>query len=231
MDFYTKKQSINKYIDKIYDQLNQDVLMISEYSTLMKKCGLETSKLSNYALAIKEEIKRELAVWPSFKNLTAEDREHLLSDVDRIHRELRIPPFTIGEDACMDTVMESSSVVQAVHGSTAGIRKEPFLNMGTAAGAIVGVGVGLLLTKSLPILVIGGIGGAVVGTFMGKKASRPSPSRAAASQVGTADQAVSKSKLNRSKAARHIQNRKTVIAPIFQLYITQVEDACRPIMK
>ncbi|NHN34399.1 hypothetical protein [Paenibacillus agricola] len=227
MNFQSKVQSINNYLNKLYNKLIKDGTTINDWSTLGKSYGLEPNKLAIYALAIKEEIISELNELPTFKNLAEAERRHLLTLIDQIHQMLIIPKFTITKEECMEEVMvEVGHVNRSVRPSKTTM---PYLNMGTPTGAVLGLGLGLLITKSVPVLLIGSIGVAVAGSVIRKSINS---SRTNTPAVRTMRQTQTpkrmQTRVSQQKVEAVILRRKAVIVTLFRKYIKQMEEACGP---
>lgn len=224
MNFKIKRQLISNYLDKLYDQLIKDVALISEFQTLVKRCNLETSKLSNYAIAIKEEIKSELVQLSAYKSLDEESKENLLTTIDQIHQQLKIPEFTVTKEECMDVV--TVSVDREYRNAAVDKQAQEFLNMGTAIGAFIGFGLGIVIQKNLPFLLISILGGAAIGTVIGKNKNKQKMKRSVEPSIKQTF-----GKVNKNKFESVIQKRKASIVTLFNQYIQQIEDACQPILK
>lgn len=227
MSFMNKAQSINNYLDQYYEKLLKDGIKVSEYQTLLKQFQLETMKLSNYKFAIKEEFESELVQSSNFKCLDDSAKQQILSKLDRVHRELRIPELTVAKEDCLEIVTQSDETTTAAIS-----QKQPhsMLNIGTAIGTVVGLGLGFFIQKSFPVILIGGIGGAAIGSLLSKGAGsnrkaieRPTPVITEPRQMF--------GKVSPAKLEAVIQVRKTAMKSLFSQYCKQLEAACQTGLK
>lgn len=227
MNFQSKAQSINDYLDKLYVKLVKDSKLMSDWETLSKSCSLEPRKLAVYASAIKEELKTEMHVRPAFQSMSESEKQRLLATIDNIHARLVIPEFQPVREACTEEVpVEVVTRTAPSHGQSSS-----YLNLGTPAGAIIGIGLGLIISKTIPALLIGGIGGAVAGTLIASKAratrSKQPMGSSQAHRRHTSATVRTRAKLNHRKVEEVILKRKTVITPVFLRYLKQLEEACQ----
>lgn len=103
---------------------------------------------------------------------------------------------------------------------------QEFLNMGTAIGAFIGFGLGIVIQKNLPFLLISILGGAAIGTVIGKNKNKQKMKRSVEPSIKQTF-----GKVNKNKFESVIQKRKASIVTLFNQYIQQIEDACQPILK
>ncbi|MCH6266996.1 hypothetical protein [Neobacillus citreus] len=227
MNFTNKAQSINDYLDKYYEKLLKDGSMVRDYQTLLKQLQLETTKLSNYKFTIKEEIESELVRSQGYKNLDESDKHHILSLLERVHQELKIPEFTIVKEDCLELVNVS---VETSKASTVQKQPQGVINIGTAIGAVVGLGISFIIQKSIPVILIGGIGGAAIGSFLGKGAgTNRKPIHPTVPDSLERQQMFGK--VSPDKLGAVIQARKTAIKSLFSQYCKQLEAVCQTSLK
>ncbi|MFJ7848134.1 hypothetical protein ACIQZM_09730 [Peribacillus sp. NPDC097206] len=225
MNFTNKAQSINNYLDNYYKKLLKDGSAVRDYQTLVKQFNLETTKLFNYKFAIKEEIENELVQSPDFKSLDDAAKQHTLFMLDKIHQDLRIPEFRVAKQDCLEIVTVSTETNIA---ATPKKQSQAIVNIGTAIGAVVGLGVGLIIEKSFPVLFIGGFGGAAIGSFLGKGAGSNGIPNQQAVPVSTEPKQMFE-KMSPAKLETVIQARKTTIKSLFSQYCKQLEAAVRQV--
>ncbi|OIJ14221.1 hypothetical protein BKP37_09060 [Anaerobacillus alkalilacustris] len=223
MNFPSKAQSINDYLDKMYDQLIKDSAFISDFETLQKKCNVETRKLSNYSIAILEEIKNEVTK----ASLTLDNNKNVIAELDGIHRNLAIRPFQLTKEECL--YVEQAPVSNQVHPKQGKQERQGTFNKGTGVGAIVGLGVGFFIVKSPNplLLVISTLSGALVGTIFRLASSKP-PVNTPKELSASIEKPVQRfGKVNKEKFETVVRQRKAAIQTLFKQYIQQLEEACR----
>lgn len=231
MNYNSMNQSLSNYLDKLYDKLIKDSKRMSDFQVYHKNFQLEAGRLSNYAFAIKEEIKNEFIQSDYYKSLGTKDKNNLVSKLDRIHSQFTLPHFELKEEECVDVVTIETNSIPVSRGSQ---RSSGALNIGTAVGGLVGLGIGIVVTKSIPLILLGTASGAVVGGIVGHSiranhsVSQPSPRR----QENRPQMAAKTyGKVNSQKVEKVIQGRKANVTKQFQQYLQQLFDVCQPILK
>ncbi|MDQ1908949.1 hypothetical protein RAC89_00355 [Paenibacillus sp. GD4] len=223
MNFPDKIESINQYLDKLYAKLIKDSTMMNDWSVLHKSLSLEPRKLSVYADAIKEELKTELYGLPAYKSMSEQDKQRVLKAIDQVHERMAVPEFRLNMEECMEEafVTESRPAVPPK-------QAQPQRLIGPAAGAVVGLGLGMLFTKSVPVVLLTGIGGALAGQLLTSSNRRPqtmySPSGTRSGSTATA--AAAQRKLSHRKVETVIRKRKEAVRTHFLHYLKQLEEVC-----
>jgi hypothetical protein len=226
MNQQNRAQSINNYLDQYYAQLLKDGKLLREYQTLVKRCHLETTKLSNYAAAIKEELKNELVRTTEYKCLDEVGKQRILTQLERAHQNLKIPAFQVTEEETLEVVTLDAAKEVSVRGS--GRRQSVgIINVGTAIGTFVGLGVGLIIQKGLVSLLIGGIGGSALGSLIGTSTLRNQSEKSTV--PNTVPVQTRYGKVNYQKLEFVVERRKAVIKQLFNQYNQQLEAASQSI--
>lgn len=229
MNQLNRVQSINNYLDQYYAQFLKDGKLLRDYKTLLGRCQLEMTKLSNYAAAIKEELENELVRSPEYKSLDEAGKQRILAQLERARRELKIPVFHVTEEETLEVVMPDASKEVTIHGSS---RRHSvgMMNVGTAIGAVVGLGLGLFIQKGFASLLISGIGGAALGSLIGSSTLR-NQSRKPARPLPVTVQEPRYGKVNYQKLELVVEQRKAVMKQLFKGYNKQLEAACQSIWR
>lgn len=228
MEFKVKSQLINEFLEKLYARTLRETAKITEWETLRKQLQLEHGRLVNYVMAVKDEVKDEFIDTRDFIELSNQRKQHLLDLLDRI--QLEIPTFNFSREECMDLVENDQDRVNSTHPNV-GQARYSLLNVGTPLGMVAGVGAGLIVTKSLPIILIAGVSGAIVGSIIGKASLTPAINRSKARAAVEQRPRPNEWLVNSQKLELMIIKRKKHIISLFQGYLTQLEEACQPILK
>ncbi|MEH7440176.1 hypothetical protein V7182_22265 [Neobacillus drentensis] len=231
MNYNSMNQSLSNYLEKLYDKLIKDSKRISDFQVYHKSFQLEAGRLSNYSFAIKEEIKNELTQTDYYKGLGTEEKNNLVSKLDRIHIQFAIPHYELKEEECVDVVTIETNSNPVSRGSQ---KSSGALNIGTAVGGIVGLGIGIVVTKSIPLILLGTVSGAVVGGIVGHSIrANHSVSQPTQHRQENRPQMAPKTygKVNSRKVEKVIQVRKANIMKLFQQYLQQLFEVCQPILK
>lgn len=230
MNFQDKVLSINDYMDKLYSKLIKDSQMMNDWETLFKALSLEPRRLTVYAAAIKEELKTELYGQTDYKYVSDMGKRKMLDEIDDIHNRLVIPEFRVSKDDITEKEPVNAAVVRTAPAST-GKSSQLNLRVGVSMGAITGAGLGLVISKSVPALLIGCIGGAIAGGVIasatGILRTKKMNSSVSKGMSKTQESIEIQDQLSHHKAKTVIMDRKAVIEKVFLLYIKQLEEVCR----
>lgn len=235
MNFQSKEQSIHNYLEKIYDRLLKDCSNLTDWDTIQSICELEAERLSKYAYVIKEDIVDEIRNLSEFKMTDEIRKQEILSVIESIYQKLSIPNFTLEQSESMVNLYEERQEY-GISSPSVQLSSDPIVNIGTPIGAILGIGIAVVITKHIPIIVLSTVCGAVVGTLVGKSIRGKSETQTKNSARETVDLATvsererPKQRISHSKLGDVIQRRKTEISDLFSNYLQQVENAYNTIL-
>jgi len=228
MNFKIKAQLMSEYFDKLYDRLLRDSQKISDWEILTRACSIEGGKLSNYAMAIQDEIISEIMEMSGYKNLNTNSKERLVAEIGDIRIGLKIPEFILLKSECTENVSVPPRKLPSSEREvpTRSPHTVAYTVTGAVVGAVVGAGMGIAISKTVPLLLIGGVVCAAGGRLLsGAVGQKDKASLSKGSLPKTPEKTVNK--INHSKFELTLSQRKKVVSSIFQRYLNDLENVCR----
>jgi hypothetical protein len=226
MDFNKKKQLVEKYLDKIYNQLESDLALCKKIEIIEDSFQIEYKKLCNYAVAIKDDLKNEAV--DELEQKSQNKSERLSEKFDLIARSFKIPQAHIEDNNFFVMQTVNSTVKRDTVPSQNGATSTSSAILGVGIGAVLGGGVGAVLVKELVAILIGaavgGVVGGVIGGAISNNVSNAEVKAVTAKSTAFKDQGTTTKKVSQEKINYFVQERNKKIKRLFLNYIDEFEN-------
>ncbi|NNU78352.1 hypothetical protein [Clostridium estertheticum] len=217
MNFIEKKQNMARYLDKMYRNMLEEIVLCRKLDTVKGTLDLEHKKLCNYIFAIKDEFQTE--IFDEFSKEKNENRSQIESSFDEVAKNFTIPKVSVSEDTFFDIRKVNQTTVESVSSKDGqGIF---YTTLGVLGGAIIGGGIGVLVGRVVIPVVVGGIVGGGIGSYKDREIAKENHNYSR--PVAEMSRDIVEKKLSPKRAKLFIENRNEVIKNIFIEYIDRYE--------